>query len=151
MLIYFLSPFFYNPRVRHCYMCGFCTLLVSGTLVPLPILTWIVICWTFNIWHLQYSWPLLFKHWSKIPLICLFLSAQLERDQCIYAHVRGMSFQREVPKKIHCCCIEGGIYNLKNVCFLFYFYPSSTWHETWIITRWNSNINARIVVNLLTK
>jgi hypothetical protein len=41
-------------------------------------------------------------------------------------YVRVMIFQREVVRKIHCCCIEGGIYNLKKVYSIYYFHPDST-------------------------
>jgi hypothetical protein len=34
-------------------------------------------------------------------------------------HVRVMIFQRGILRKIHCCCIEGGIYNLKKVYSLY--------------------------------
>jgi hypothetical protein len=60
-----------------------------------------------------------------------------------------MIFQIEVVGKIHCCCIEGGIYNLNKAYFLNYLYPTSTWHGTWAIMRRNSNTSTPIVVNLL--
>jgi hypothetical protein len=50
-------------------------------------------------------------------------------------YVRVMIFQREVIRKIHCCCIEGGICNLKKVYSLYYFHPNSIWYETWVIMR----------------
>jgi hypothetical protein len=66
-------------------------------------------------------------------------------------YVRVMIFQRGILRKIHCSCIEGGIYNLKKVYSLYYFHLDSTWHESWIIMKWNSNIDALCDVNLSTK
>ena len=34
-------------------------------------------------------------------------------------YVKDMILQREVVRKIHSCCIEGGIYNLKKVYYLY--------------------------------
>jgi hypothetical protein len=62
-----------------------------------------------------------------------------------------MIFQRRIIRKIHCCCMEGGVYDLKKVYSLHYFHPIFTWHKTWIIMRWNFNVDALIVVKLSTK
>jgi hypothetical protein len=48
-------------------------------------------------------------------------------------YVRVMIFLRGILRKIHCCCIEGGSYNLKKVYSVCYFHLDSTWHESWII------------------
>jgi hypothetical protein len=48
-------------------------------------------------------------------------------------YVRVMIFQKGILRKIHCCCIEGGIYNLKKVYSVHYFHPNSTWNKMWII------------------
>jgi hypothetical protein len=50
-------------------------------------------------------------------------------------YVRVMIFQRGILRKIHCCCIEGGIYNLKKISSLCYFHLDFTWHESWIIIK----------------
>jgi hypothetical protein len=50
-------------------------------------------------------------------------------------YVRVMIFQRGILRKIHCCCIEGGNYNLKKVYSLCNFHLDSTWHESWIIIK----------------
>jgi hypothetical protein len=60
--------------------------------------------------------------------------------------MRVTIFQREGVRKIHCCCIGGGIYNLKKVYSMHYFHLDSMLHETR-----KSNINGLIDVNLLTQ
>jgi hypothetical protein len=50
-------------------------------------------------------------------------------------YMRVMIFQRGILRKIHCCCIEGGNYNLKKVYSLCNFHLDSTWHESWIIIK----------------
>jgi hypothetical protein len=49
-------------------------------------------------------------------------------------HVSVMIFQRGILRKIHYCCIEGGIYNLKKVYLMCYFHLNS-WHESWKIIK----------------
>ena len=44
-------------------------------------------------------------------------------------YVRDMIFQRIIIRKIHCCCIEGGIYILKKVYSLGYFHPNFMWNK----------------------
>jgi hypothetical protein len=50
-------------------------------------------------------------------------------------YVRVMIFLRGILRKIHCCCIEGGNFNLNKVYFLYNFHLDSTWHESWIIIK----------------
>jgi hypothetical protein len=45
-------------------------------------------------------------------------------------YVKVIILQRGIVRKIQCCCIEGGNYNLKKVYSLGYFHLNSTW---WIM------------------
>jgi hypothetical protein len=42
-----------------------------------------------------------------------------KRKTIKYIYVRVTIFQKKVVRKFHCCCIRGGIYNLKKVYSLY--------------------------------